>query len=520
MVDLIRYPIGIQTFSEIIEEGYKYVDKTNFVYEVAKHGKYIFLSRPRRFGKSLLMSTLESYFRGEKELFKGLAIEKLEKEWKSYPVLRFDLSPTNYDDPSKLIACINSGIRTIEYEYDIKAEGENIAVRFFSLIQQAYQKYGEKVVILIDEYDKPMLDCLHDFELHEKLKAELRGFYSSIKASDRYIKFAMLTGITKFGKVNVFSGLNNLKDISMLPKYNAICGISETEFHENFKAPIKDFATIHGIPEDDAWSKFKLMYDGYLFAPSGEGIYNPFSVLNAFDDMMLDSYWYESGSPHYLIKLIEKNNYALDKLDGAKRTKVELSNITDTSSDFVPLLFQSGYLTIKDYDPISEEYTLGFPNKEVNKAFWDSLASRFFRGSDGSKAFNLHKCLKEVNDGNPDEFMFSLKSLFADTNSEIEMNKEIHFQNMMAIACKMMGLNVRTEIHSSAGRCDMQILTPKFVYIFEFKINTTPEEAINQIFEKGYADPFSGDPRTVYIIGANFSTKTCTLDGWIIQKLH
>lgn len=520
MADKIRYPIGIHTFSEIIEEGYKYVDKTQFVYELTKHAKYIFLSRPRRFGKSLLMSTLESYFKGEKYLFKGLAIEKLEKDWKSYPVLRFDLSPANYDDLSKLIARIDGCLRSLELEYSLTSAGMGISERFISLIEQAYQKYGEKVVILIDEYDKPMLDCIHDTELHEKLKAELRGFYSAIKASDKFIKFAMLTGITKFGKVNIFSGLNNLKDISMLPRYNAICGISETEFHDNFKESIADFASAQGIPDEEAWSRFKLMYDGYHFAQSGEGIYNPFSVINAFDDNVLDSYWYESGSPSYLIKLIEKNNYALDKLEGAKRNKDELSNLTDTSSDLVPLLFQAGYLTIKDYDSEAQEYTLGFPNREVNKAFWDSLASRFFRDAYGSKAFNLRKCLKEVNEGKVDDFMLSMQSLFADTNSEQEMNKEIHFQNMMAIACKMMGLAVKTEIHSSAGRCDMQILTASFVYIFEFKIDSSPEIALEQILDKGYANPYSGDPRTVFIIGANFSIKTRTLDEWIIRKIH
>lgn len=519
MADGIRYPIGIQTFSEIIEEGYKYVDKTGLVYALAKHTKYVFLSRPRRFGKSLLVSTLESYFKGEKELFKGLAIERLEKEWKTYPVFRFDLSPANYDNPSKLIECINGCLRSIELDYSLTSQSDSISERFIELIQQAYRKYGERVVILIDEYDKPMLDCLHDTDLHDKLKAELRGFYSAIKASDKYIKFAMLTGITKFGKVNVFSGLNNLKDISLLPRYNAICGISETEFHDNFKESMSAFAMAHGLPDDVAWSKFKTMYDGYRFSSSGEGIYNPFSVINAFDDNELRSYWYASGSPSYLIKLIEKNNYPLDKIEGERRSEIELSDIRDTSADFIPLLFQSGYLTIKDYDAASEEYTLGFPNQEVNKAFWDSLAYRFFRGANGSKAFNLQKCLQEVNEGRAEDFMLSLQSLFADTSSEQEMNKEIHFQNMMAIACKMMGLTVRTEIHSSSGRCDMQILTSSYVYIFEFKIDSTPEIVIAQIEEKGYSKPFAADMRTVFMIGANFSTKTRTLDGWIIKKV-
>lgn len=518
MSKAIRYPIGVQSFSKIIESGSLYVDKTAFVYDLAARYDYVFLSRPRRFGKSLLMSTLASYFKGERELFKGLEIEKLEKEWKCYPVLRFDLSPANYTEPARLVACIEGSFRSIETEYGLTAIGNNMAARFMSLIQQAYRKVGEKVVILIDEYDKPMLDCLHDDELHEYLKAELRGFYSAIKASDEYIKFAMLIGITKFGKVSVFSGLNNLKDISLLPRFNAICGVSETEFHDDFKESIMDFAEEHGITEEEAWDNFKIMYDGYRFASRGEGIYNPFSVINAFDDNELNNYWYSTGSPSYLIKLIETNAYSLGRLDGEKRSKDQLSDITDVSNDFIPFLFQSGYLTIKDYDPQTFEYTLGFPNHEVRNAFWNSLADHFLKGINGVSAFNVRKCVKEVNEGRPEEFMRSMKSLFADTNSEPEKNKEIHFQNMMAIACKMMGLTVRTEIHSSAGRCDMQILTNSYVYIFEFKIDDTAEEAIKQILEKGYAEPFVGDLRTVFIIGANFSTKTRTLDDWIIMR--
>lgn len=305
----------------------------------------------------------------------------------------------------------------------------------------------------------------------------------------------------------------------MLPRYNAICGISEKEFNDNFKESIASFADEHKISEQEAWDQFKNMYDGYHFASRGEDIYNPFSVMNAFDDNDLKSYWYASGSPSYLIRLIETNSYCLDKLEGEKRTDIQLSDITDTSVDFVPLLFQSGYLTIKGYDADTQEYVLGFPNREVYKAFWDTLAERFFKGYGGFSAFNLSKCLKEVNEGRAEDFMLSMKSLLSDTNSEYENNKEIHFQNMMAIAAKMMGLAVRTEIHSAAGRCDMQILTTKFVYILEFKIDKTPESALDQILKKGYADPFAGDPRTIILIGANFSTKKRSLSNWIIKLL-
>ncbi|MDE6559827.1 MAG: ATP-binding protein [Muribaculaceae bacterium] len=515
----IKYPIGIQTFRDIITEDFIYVDKTALVYDITDRYRYVFLSRPRRFGKSLLVSTIESYFKGEKSLFNGLALESLERKWISYPVFRFDFSPANYVDESRLSESIYGSLKSIAQDYSLSLDRSGVSENFASLIKQAYLKYGKKVVILIDEYDKPLLDCLHDHDLNEKLKGELRGFYSVIKASDQYIRFAMLTGISKFGKLSIFSGMNNLKDISLIPRYNDICGISESEFHRYFRASIESFAEEHDISEEKAWSEFRKKYDGYHFASKGEGIYNPFSVINAFDDNELDDYWFESGSPSYLIRLIEKNNYRLDAIDGQKRTKLELSDITDTSTDFVPLLFQSGYLTIKGYNPDTSKYLLDFPNREVVTAFWSSLANHFLRGMDGQSAFNLKKCLKDINEGRPEDFMTSMKSLFADTNSEREKDKEIHFQNMMAIAAKMMGLTVRTEIHSAKGRCDMQILTSGYVYIFEFKINDTPEEAIKQIHEKGYALPFEADSRTIFLIGANFSTNSRTLDGWIIEML-
>ncbi len=516
----IKYPIGIQTFSDIISDGYIYVDKTELVYDLVNSYRYVFLSRPRRFGKSLLMSTIEAYLRGKKELFTGLAIDKLEKNWTNYPVFHFDLSPANYDDESKLMDMIGYSLKNISDEYSLSYDGPNYSVAFLNLIRQAYEKYGQKVVVLIDEYDKPLLDCIHDSDLHGKLKAELRSFYSVIKASDQYIRFTMLTGITKFGKISIFSGLNNLKDISMIPRYNAICGISETEFRRNFKASIAVFAEENDISEDFAWAQFKSMYDGYHFASRGEGIYNPFSVINAFDENEMKNFWYASGSPSYLFRLIERNNYRLDRLDGQTRREDQLSDITDTNDDFVPLLYQSGYLTLKDYYKDTQEYLLGFPNKEVETSFWSSLAQRFFRDVDGSSAFNLRKFLSDLNEGRPEEFMLSLKSLFADTSSETEKNKEIHFQNMMAIAAKMMGLSARTEIHSAKGRCDMQIFSSGFVYIFEFKIDGSAKEALKQIHEKGYAIPFEADSRTVFMIGANFSTEMRTFDDWIIEEIR
>lgn len=524
MAKRIKYPVGIQTFSEIISEGYLYVDKTELIYNLVDSSKYVFLSRPRRFGKSLLMSTLEAFFEGKKKLFEGLKIADLESEWKSYPIFRFDMSGGHLENPEDLIQHVDSYLNFIEKDNNLHSDN-SFAIKFRELIIDAYQKTGKQVVILIDEYDKPILDLLHDNEKMEAMKSALRGFYSVIKSCDEYIKFAMLTGITKFGKVSVFSGINNLRDISMLPQYNGICGITESEFHNYFKDSIIRFAETNSISCEEAWKIFKVMYDGYHFSDTKEFVYNPFSVLNAFNDGQIGSYWFKSGSSNYLIKLIEKNTYRLDNLEGAERTEIELSDITSINHDIVPLLFQSGYLTIKSALPnlgfgnATKEFVLGFPNNEVNAAFWESLSKRFFRAADGNPAFNLRKCVSDVDEGRPNDFMLSMKSLFADTNSETEKNKEIHFQNMMAIACKMMGLAVRTEVHSAAGRCDMQIHTTNFVYIFEFKIDGTPEEAMAQILEKGYAIPFESDPRTIYLIGANFLTKTRSLESWIIDQI-
>ena len=515
-MDEIRYPIGIQTFKTIREGDYIYVDKTDMVYSIAKRYTYVFLSRPRRFGKSLLTSTFETYFKGEKELFKGLAIENLEKDWIWHPVFRFDFSMANYVEMSRLIDRIKGDLKAIERQFDISSPSASISEKFRELIEFAYRKFGQKVVILIDEYDKPLLDTLHLVDLNESLKGELRAFYSVIKGSDEYIRFVLITGITRFGKLNIFSGMNNLKDISLIPKYNTLCGISETEFHRYFAQSIADFADEHDLSEEQTWEKFKTKYDGYHFASRGEGLYNPYSVINAFDENELKDFWYDTGSSTFLINLVERNNYRLDELEGQTRTESQLSDIAGAGNDIIPLLFQSGYLTIKGYDKDTREYTLGFPNKEVKTAFWGSLSYHFFRGIDGNPAFNLRKCIRNLNEGHPEEFMQSMQSLFADTNSETEKNKEIHFQNMMAIAAKMMGFAVRTEIHSAKGRCDMQILTAGYVYIFEFKIDGTPKEAMQQILDKSYALPFKADPRTVYLIGANFSTETRTLTGWEI----
>ena len=521
MAKTINYPVGIQTFSEIIRDNYFYVDKTLLVYKLVKDAKYIFLSRPRRFGKSLLMSTLEAYYKGRKDLFKGLAIEDMEKEWIEYPVFRLDLSGVNFNDISKLISRINRCLKEIAEDYALNLDGDNIADSFRSLLRQAYRKFNRGIVLLVDEYDKPMLDTLHLDDLHEQIKDELRGFYSVIKLSDEYVKKAVIIGVTRFSRVSIFSGFNNLKDISMLPVYNGICGITTSEFQRDFKKSVFEFAETNQMTEERVWEIFKKEYDGYHFAFPGEFIYNPFSVLSAFDNETLGQYWFDSGSPTFLIKLVKYRNYLLGNLEGARRNARKLNDIETIKHDLIPLLYQAGYLTLLSYDATSQEYTLGFPNHEVSEGFWDSLASYFFQNRYGESSFNINKFLDDVNQGKPNDFMIRLQALFADTESIYEPNKEIHFQTIMAIACKMMGLHVNTEIHSSMGRCDMAIETTRFVYIFEFKVDSTAEVAMAQIHDKGYAIRFASDPRTVFLIGANFSTKTRTLtQPWIIQTIR
>lgn len=510
----IKYPIGIQTFSKIIEGEYLYIDKTRLVWQLANSFDYAFLSRPRRFGKSLLISTLQAYFEGRKELFEGLEIERLETKWTQYPVLRFDLSGTSYENSDDFTAKISEYLARFEKKYGVEPE-KQIGGRFYNVIEAAYRATGKKVVILIDEYDKPMLDTLHDSPLHETVKARIRGFYSVLKECDEFIKFGMLTGVTKFGKVSIFSGLNNLFDISLMPEYNDICGITEHEFLDRFQPSLEKFAKVNGISCGEAAKRFKAYYDGYHFAENSADIYNPFSTLNAFATNALRGYWFSTGSSNYLINLIKRGNIFLQDIEGQKRTADELMDISDSHLDIAPLFYQAGYLTIKDYDPDTEKYILGLPNREVSKAFWDTLGKHYFRGGINRSQFDLDKFVSDLNHGDADNFMLRVKSLFASISSEHESDKEAHFQSMLTILVKMLGFSVHTEVHSSQGRSDIEIETPNYIYIIELKIDATPQEALAQIQEKGYPRQYEIDPRKKIIIGGNFSTETRTLTEWV-----
>ena len=529
MAQKIKYPIGIQTFEEIIEGGYLYVDKTALVYQLVKDNKYIFLSRPRRFGKSLLVSTLEAYFQGRKELFKGLAMETLEKDWIQYPVLRFDLSGESYNCSKKLLDKICLTLSHYESIYGKNLEAKSPAARFASLIMLAEQKTGQKVVILIDEYDKPLTDTLHDDILKEELRKELAGFYGVIKSNDAHIQFAMLTGITKFGHVSIFSGLNNLNDISLTDDYNALCGVSETEFRKYFAPSVKNMANEYGIPEQDVWDAFRVNYDGYHFSKVKEGIYNPFSIMLSFYNNEIGMHWFTSGTPSFLVNTVKRYDIPLSRLEGQSFTKAELSDISDPRQNYQALFFQAGYLTIKDYIPgkiglhsVLPRFTLGFPNEEVRSGFWDTLYKGYLFPNRTVTPFDETGFIQAVETGNPEEFMTRLQALLGElsqgnTPKENVRLKEINFQNDLQIIFRMLGFQVQTEITVSSGRIDMTVETPSYVYLFEFKTDSTPEAALKQIKDNAYATKFASDSRRIFLIGANFSTETNSLTSFLIE---
>lgn len=519
MAKIIKYPVGVQTFPKIREGRYFYVDKTKLIYDLVNSNDYVFLSRPRRFGKSLLLSTIESYFEGRKDLFEGLAVSALENEWTQHPVLRVDLSSESYDNPSKLHAKLESIVGRWEREYGKYDSDNTISTRFSGVIERAYNKTGRGVVVLIDEYDKPLLESLHDEDLNGKMRDGLRGFYSVLKECDRYIRFAILTGVTKFGHVSVFSGLNNLRDISLTPAYNSLCGISEGEFRRDFVEPIRRFSSFRGISEEETWTRFRENYDGYRFSECGERLYNPYSVLCALEEGKISHYWFQTGTPTFLSRLFERHSYPVWELEGTSRSGNELRDMTISGRNLASLLYQSGYLTIKGYEEKGDRYILGFPNLEVSEGFWGSLYKCYVFRDDYTAQYSLDRFVDSVMKGNPEDFMECLCGLVSSMSPGTETRREIHFQNIIEIIFKMLGFRVNTEVRSSHGRADMKVETPSSVFIFEFKVDSSGDVALRQIFDRGYAEPFAGDSRKVFLIGASFSTVTCTIDDFIIERL-
>ncbi|MBQ8072051.1 MAG: AAA family ATPase [Bacteroidales bacterium] len=513
----ILYPIGIQDFEKIRRDGYVYVDKTEALYNLTRHGGYFFLSRPRRFGKSLLVSTMETYFSGKKEYFEGLAIAGLEKEWNRYPVLRMDFSGKAYDNPEVLEQALDESLHAWELQYDVDNKYDVPGIRFGRIIEAAFIKTGRPVVILIDEYDKPIVDNLGNDSLCDMFRKQLQAFYGVMKGKDKYIRFGFLTGVTRIGKLSVFSGLNNLRDISMDSRYVNLCGISNAELRQYFPEGITELAVANGVSTEACYEKLAWMYDGYHFSEDAEGMYNPFSVLSALDSRKFKEFWIETGTPSFLVEVMKQTDYDVTGIASERADSTLLTSIDTVFHNPLPLLYQCGYLTITGYDKESDIYTLGFPNQEVRHGFLSYLLN-YYTTSRGAGSLLIRQMSSDLLSGKPEDFMKRMESFFAGQNYQIQGSSEKDFQYAMSVILQLLGdsVTVRTEEPTSDGRIDIAVETPGYVYVIEIKKDDSSDAALRQIEDKGYAKKYESSARRLFKVGVNFSTESRRIDSWKI----
>lgn len=513
-----RYPIGIQNFEQLRNEGYLYVDKTEPIYRLTHTNSAYFLSRPRRFGKSLLISTLEAYFQGKKELFKGLAMERLEKEWETYPIFHLDFSVSKYLDSFSLKAAINRQLLIWEELYG-RMEGEDtFSLRFEGVIQRAYKQAGKQVVVLVDEYDSPMLDSNNNEPLQVELRGIMRDLFSPLKKNGQYIRFLFLTGISKFSQMSIFSELNNLQNISMSSDYSAICGITEEELHTQMKIDIEKMAQANGESYEEACAHLKRQYDGYHFSKDYTDVYNPFSLINAFAQKSYENYWFSTGTPTFLIELLVKMDFNIRSLEHMEAKAEDFDKATDHLTDPVPVLYQSGYLTIKQYNPLFRTYTLGYPNEEVRVGFLETLIPSYLHRPARESNFYIVTFLKDLMKGDIESCMLRTQAFFASIPNDLDNKTEKHYQTIFYLIFRLMGQYVDTEVKSAAGRADVVVKMQDAVYVFEFKMDGSAREALAQINGKGYAIPYQPDPRKIVKIGVNFDSGTRTIGEWVIEE--
>ena len=525
-MDERRLPIGMQNFQDIRENHYVYVDKTEYLWKLVNNGKSYFLSRPRRFGKSLLISTIEAYFQGRKELFDGLAIGQYEKEWISYPVIHFDLSYGEYTAENGLKDILEDTIIQYIREYDLKGDyqvtGETLSIRFGSLIDQIYAKTGKKAVVLVDEYDSPLLETMNSPMMEEKNRNLYRPFFKTLKAKDAKLRFVFFTGVTKFSKISVFSDMNQLNDISMDDEFSGICGITEKELFSAFEPEIRQMATAQKQTTRECIACLKRMYDGYHFSKYGIDVYNPFSVLNAFFKKDYGSYWFSSGTPEFLIqKLMHSDFSAEDFSEGVDADETELSDYRPENTNPVPLFYQTGYLTIDGYDPKFRTYHLKFPDKEVKDGFIKNLVPYVLGQADAENDLSLKKITMDLQNGDIDSSMERMRALFARI-SYPEGSAPVYereWRNQIFLIFSLLGLNVECEVHSAGGRADCVVETDQYVYIFEYKLDQSCDKALKQMKDKGYALPYAKDHRKVFLIGVSFSSKIRNIAEWKIRKM-
>jgi len=529
-----KLPVGIQSFKDLREKDFLYVDKTEYLFQLVNNGKAYFLSRPRRFGKSLFLSTLAAYFLGQKELFTGLYLEKAEEEqaaqenraaWETYPLLYLDFNAKNYIDEQVLIDILNLHLNEWEAHYAIPNTAGAPEDRFRLLIAALFKRTGKQVVILVDEYDKPLLQTMGVNEtLNEQYRNMLKAFYSVIKTCDQYIRFGFLTGVTKFSKISIFSDLNNLEDISLRNDYAGICGITERELEQNFEPEIETLSIAEGLTRSKTLATLKKQYDGYLFAKAGLNVYNPFSLLSAFKAKDFGSYWFSTGTPTFLVNYLKEAHYYIPDLDGnVELNESGLETYRAVTENTLPILFQSGYLTIIGYIKEARMYKLGFPNDEVRYGFLENLLPAYSGLPLGDTGKSVWQFVQDIREGKVDSFMERMQSLiagipydnFAEKNVKL---REQNYQTAVYLIFALMGQFVQTEVHCSTGRADCVVYTAESIYLFEFKLtgNGSAEDALNQIKENHYAEKYLVDGKKIVLIGSSFDEKTRTIKEWKI----
>ena len=522
-----KYPIGIQTFERIIKEGFVYVDKTDLVWQLAHSATFVFMSRPRRFGKSLLSTTLESYFRGDKELFEGLKIMQLEKEWTRYPVIHLDLSVAKgLDNAKSLSETLMWILEPLADVYGRKPTETTPGKLLSGLIHRAQEKTGKQVAVIIDEYDAPLLDVLHDQATLDAMRKVMQEVYVPLKANEAYIKFCFITGITKFSQQSIFSTINNLKNVSLLPRFATICGFTEQEVKTVFKEDIEAMAKDLKVTPEEMYAKIKFKYDGYHFAGGAEAVFNPYSLLNALDDRMLDNYWFASGTPTFLIKQMQHFHTDITSLDSLEVSKSAFDQPTENMKDALPLLYQTGYLTIKDYDPNTEAYLLSFPNQEVRVGYVNGLLPTYIglNNSDVQLGFAA-KFWQALTNDNIDLAMRHMQSYLAGIpyvegfkrKLADATTKEGFYEYTFYLIFSMLNVYVRTQVKVAGGRIDMVVFMPNVIYVMELKASDTARHALDQINARGYAKPYLSDGRRVVKVGVSFDADKLSVGEWMVE---
>ncbi|MDR2116589.1 MAG: ATP-binding protein [Planctomycetaceae bacterium] len=522
MLNNRKLPIGIQDFEDLRTNDYLYVDKTSYIYQLKTSGKPYFLSRPRRFGKSLFLSTLKSFFLGKKELFDGLAIAELEKDWLEYPVFYIDLNEEGFINVNSLYYALDTNLKRLESEWDKDETDITPASRLSGLIRRAYKKTGHKVVVLVDEYDKPLLNTLDKAEVNKSIHEILKGFYGVLKSADAYLRFVFLTGVTKFSKISVFSDLNNLVDISLDKQFSAICGISETELVQYFEPELKKLSGEMEQSYEETLAKLKKHYNGYHFSRKSEGMYNPFSLLNTLQKCYFNNYWFSTGTPTFLAKMLQEGDFEIPDLEN--NVHVSVSDITNYKAGMnnpIPILYQSGYLTIKDFDTEFDEFILGFPNEEVKYSFLRDLLPAYAPQYDVQQKFSAASFIRMLRSNDINRFMDNLRAFYAGIPYDMikkASKSERYYQFIFYLLVTLMGQYIQTEVKTATGRVDAVIKTADTIFVFEFKMANygTAESALEQIDSKDYLIPYTTDGRKIVKIGAEFSEQERGLSRWKI----